>query len=124
MTKGNKHSPKVTAEHSPLYLGIERRRKPRLTGEFPARVQGVDGNGQAFQNDVVADNISSSGIYFRSRIGVGVGTTLFIVVRLPGGASSTDSGPLVAAYAVVVRSEPQANELFGLAVSMKRHKLL
>jgi hypothetical protein len=83
----------------------------------------VDADGRPFESDAVADNISSSGVYVRLRHRVESGTRLFILVRLPGGATSTDSGPLLAAYADVVRAEPKTEDTLGLALLLKRRKL-
>ena len=124
VTKRVKDSSKVTTERSAIYRGTERRRKPRLFGRFAARVRGVDAEGQAFESDVFADNISASGLHFPLHRRIERGTRLFILVRLPGAAASGDSGPLIAAYGDVVRSEPQANDMCGVAVSLKRQGVL
>lgn len=114
----------MTAVQSEDYSGKERRGKPRLFGQFPARVRGVDANGEAFEIDVLVDSVSATGLYFRLPHSVAPGTRLFIMVRLPGGTGSNPSGPVVAAYCDVVRSESHGDGLCGMGVSLKRHKLL
>jgi hypothetical protein len=47
--------------------GVERRRHPRLSEPFPARVRHVDASGQAFESATALDNLSAGGLDVRLR---------------------------------------------------------
>lgn len=101
--------------------GVERRGKPRINEPFPAEVRGVDASGELFQAETVLDNLSASGLYLRLARRVERDTEVSIVTRL---SSVPTEGALVAMRGVVVRTEPQVDGSYGMAVVLEQHLFL
>lgn len=99
----------------------ERRSKPRINEPFPTRAWGIDAAGQAFQIDCVIDNMSSNGVYLRIPRRVNSGDELSLVIRL---LSNVDSGASTLVRGEVLRHEPQADGLHGIALAIKHYEFL
>ncbi|PYV86367.1 MAG: hypothetical protein DMG05_19935 [Acidobacteria bacterium] len=103
---------------------INHRTKPRIYEPFPAKVRGVDTNGEAFRIETVIDNLSTGGVYLRLAQPVEQGAKLFIMIRLSTAKSDEMPAPRVAARGVVLRAEPQPDGVYGLAIAFTRHRFL
>src|SRR5689334_21059652 len=77
--------------------GAERRCKPRIDGDFPATVRGVDSQGHSFEEHTRLLNISASGLYMQMPRPVREGATLFIVFPFPTTPSDKSPASQVAA---------------------------
>jgi len=99
----------------------ERRTKARINEPFPTRAWGVDDAGQAFQIDCVIDNMSSNGVYLRLPRRMNSGDELSLVIRL---LSDVDSGASTLVRGEVLRHEPQADGLHGIALAIKHYEFL
>lgn len=108
---------KVTEEE----LSLERRAKPRIEEPFPTTVSGVDRSGEAFQVDCVLENISSTGVYLKLPRQMEEGSEVRMLVMLSA-ASSPGAGAAI--KGVALRSEPQADESWGLAVAIRECALV
>jgi PilZ domain len=117
LTVENSKSP-----HSLLtdYEGVERRGKPRLYEAFPAKVRGSD----AFEVDVLLENLSASGLYLFLPWNVEQGAVLSVTIRLSSAESWVGSAARVRTHGVVVRVEPRADGYYGLAVAFHYHRSL
>jgi hypothetical protein len=102
----------------------ERRSRPRVSVPFPARMRGVDSNGQAFKQDVVLDNISPGGLYLRLARSIRPGTRVSVAVRLSAAPASKVSALRLVARGVVLRAEPQPDGTCGIAVAFTRRRIL
>lgn len=95
---------------------LERRAKPRVSEPFPTTVSGVDKAGESFEFDCVLENISSTGLYLKMPRQLEQGSEVRLIVNFY-------ADPLEAAGAairgVAVRSEPEADERWGLAVAIR-----
>jgi hypothetical protein len=102
----------------------EGRSKPRTYTEFPIEVRGRDERGLRFKLRSVAENMSSTGVYFRTSEPIRSGAKLFLVVRL--GADNRIDGPGlgVAANAEVVRVDEKPQGGFGIAAEFSHYRLL
>lgn len=100
---------------------IERRAKPRLRVPFPSRAWGTDAAGKAFELDCVLDNLSSRGVYFRLPAHVVSGDELSLVVTFVSGADSEAKALL---RCKILRTVPQADGHFGIAVAIIKHQFL
>jgi len=109
---------------SDSYEGSERRKKPRIHKPFFANVRGTDANGESFKANTFLDNISGDGLYMHLARRVNEGTKLLMVVNLSTFLTADWRGPRVAIRGVVVRAEPQRNDLCGLAVRFTRYRFL
>ncbi len=101
--------------------GIERRRKPRIYQPFPATLRALDQHGHRFEATTTLDNLSAGGFYLRLTRPVEKGAKVSIVTRLSTGPAQ---GPLVVMRGTVVRTEPQADGRYGIAVMIKQRRFL
>ena len=104
--------------------GTERRSALRIELPFPATVRGVDAAGERFKLDSVLDNLSTHGLYVRLPRRVEPGARLLVVVRLSLIPDLEVPAATVALRGVVLRSEPQPDGRWGLAVQFDRHRFL
>ncbi|HKO96214.1 MAG TPA: PilZ domain-containing protein [Pyrinomonadaceae bacterium] len=111
-------TPDCQAETSAIQ---ERRRKPRLSEPFPARMWGVDSGDLPFNVDCVLDNISSTGLYLRMPTQVTTGDEVRLIVHLVNGPTS---GATAALNGKVLRTEVQPDGRHGLAIAITKHKFL
>jgi hypothetical protein len=102
-------------------MGIaERRAKLRINEPFPTRAWGTDAAGQAFENDGVLDNISSTGLYLRIPRQMKSGAELSVVIKFLNGRD----GATALLVGQVLRDEPQPDGRHGLALAIKEHHFL
>jgi len=97
--------------------GSERRASTRLYGSYPARVRGRDQAATRFESTTLVDNISAGGLFLQLNRPLWIGARLFVVVSVLGRTS-------VAALGTVVRTEPRAQGLNGVAVRFYRSRVL
>ena len=97
----------------------ERRRKPRLTDSLPARVWGIDSEGEMVSLDCRLDNLSSSGLFVKVPCRIKLRSQISLVVRLLDG-----SGSMAAIKGKVLRDEPQLDGSRGIAVRITEHRFL
>lgn len=100
---------------------LERRAKPRLQEHFPALLCGVDSGDLTFSVDCVIDNISSTGLYLRMPRQMPTGGERRVIVHLLGGPITGTIGGM---YGEIMRDEVQPDGRHGIAVAIKRHKVL
>ena len=113
------------AEYTPtIYAGVERRRKPRIAGPFPATAHGVDAGGEGFELSAVIDNISAAGLYVRLKQRVEPGTTLFFLTSLSRAERVGRIAPRLALHGVALRAELTSAGGCGVAVALSHHRFL
>ena len=91
---------------------------------FPAVIRGVDTSGDRFEVSTVLDTLSTSGLYVRLVRLVEPGATMFVVVRLSTMPNLAAPAPCVAVRGRVIRIEPLADRMYGVAVTFTRHRFL
>ncbi|MFN7945812.1 MAG: PilZ domain-containing protein [Blastocatellia bacterium] len=109
----------MAANHS-----TERRRGPRISFPFPARVRGVDASGSPFKLDTLIENLSAEGLYLKMNRGIMSGTELAIAIRLSAASVGLENSTSVATRGIVLRTELQPDGTCGVAVRFTRHRLL
>jgi c-di-GMP-binding flagellar brake protein YcgR len=102
----------------------ERRGKPRIDIPFPAKVRGVDANGEAFEIDSLLDNFSAGGLYLRLARRLDQGAELLVLVQLPAASAGEAGASKIEARGVILRAEPQADGACGVAVGFTNHKFV
>lgn len=100
---------------------LERRTKPRVQENFPARIWGVDSGDLPFSVDCVLDNMSSTGLYLRLPRQMRTGGEVRVIVHL---LSRPTAGASASIYGEILRDEPQPDGRHGIAVAIKRHTFL
>lgn len=96
-------------------MSLERRAKIRISEPFPTTVSGVDSQGEPFELECVLENLSSTGLYLKIPREIGEGSELTMMVKL---SSVPSSGAGASIRGVTLRSEPQADKSWGLAVAI------
>jgi hypothetical protein len=104
--------------------GKERRRGPRISFPFPARVRGTDTSGKPFRLDTLIENLSAEGLYLKMNWGIMSGTELTIAIRLSAASVELMNSTSVAIRGIVLRTELQPDGTCGVAVKFTRHRLL
>lgn len=97
----------------------ERRGKPRLNDSLPARVWGIDSDGEIVSMDCRLDNLSSSGLFLKIPCRIKLRSQISLVIRLLNG-----SGAMAAIKGKVLRDEPQLDGSRGIAVRITEHSFL
>jgi PilZ domain len=98
---------------------FERRSKPRLNDSLPARVWGIDTEGEMLSLDGHLDNLSATGLYLRIPWRLKISSSISLVVRLLNG-----SGAMAAIRGRVLRDDPQLDGSRGIAVAITEHSFL
>ena len=96
-------------------LSLERRAKIRISEPFSTTVSGVDSRGEPFELYCVLENMSSTGLYLKIPRKLEQGSEVAMTVKL---SSVPSSGAGASIRGVTLRSEPQADESWGLAVAI------
>jgi hypothetical protein len=90
----------------------ERRVKPRFICKCPTRIRGHDNNGQLFEEEGTAINLSRS-----------VGMELSLRIAFPTGLLKLGTSKL-AVCGVVVRGEAHSETTYGIAVKFEEYRFL
>jgi hypothetical protein len=98
---------------------VERRGQRRLNDSLPARVWGVDIEGEMVSLDCRIDNLSSSGLFLRIPWQLKPSSQISLVVRLLNG-----SGAMAAIRGKVLRDQLQLDGSRGIAVKITEHRFL
>jgi hypothetical protein len=99
------------------YVGVERRRTPRIALPFMATARGIDTNSWRFEEHTVIGNLSAAGPYLHLSRRVAQGARLFVCIRLSNAYGRDAPAAYVAAHGVVARVEPWPGGVFGVAVT-------
>ena len=94
---------------------MERRAKIRISEPFPTTVSGIDSQGEPFELDCVLENMSSTGLYLKIPRELEQGSEVKMIVKL---SSVSSSGAGASIRGVTLRSDPQSDENWGLAVAI------
>lgn len=94
----------------------DRRRLPRIQVPFPARIQGTDATGAAFEIETILDDLCGRGFYVRMQPLVNAGSELDAEISLAT-SRATPSAPRIKVKATVLRAEPRPGGTYGVAVT-------
>lgn len=100
---------------------MERRAKIRISQPFPTTVSGIDSRGEPFEFDCVLENMSSTGLYLKIPRKLEQGSEVKMMVKL---SSVPSSGAGASIRGVTVRSVPQDDESWGLAVAISDYSFV
>jgi hypothetical protein len=109
---------------APRPYEIERRDGLRVEVPFPVIVRGVDEARNRFTSETLLDNFSACGLFLRLPRYIAPETVLFVIVRLSTVPAHAASAPKVALRGTVLRVEPRAEGVWGLAIEFRRHRFL
>jgi hypothetical protein len=95
---------------------LERRAKPRVSEPFPTTVSGIDKAGERFELDCVLENISSTGLYLKMPRQLEESSEVRLIVNF---SADPSAAARAAIRGVALRSDPEADERWGLAVAIR-----
>ncbi len=106
-----------------MYITPDRRIKPRIECDYPAIIEGYDGNGTKYCDHAKLANLSASGLFMLADRDIKKGSKLFVTVLLSSSFADEDA-PKLATNGVVVRIEPKSNGQCGVAVKFSHYRFL
>ena len=100
---------------------MERRSTPRFFKSYPARVQGINGNGETFNTESELDNLSEGGLYlWLPKQRVEPGMKLSIIFWTSVTHADDLSAPHVEVQGRVLPTELHPDAMYGVAVAIER----
>jgi hypothetical protein len=112
----------MSAISETVYIS-ERRLKPRFKCDYPAQIRGRDVNGNIFQEDGRALNLSRNGVYLILNRKIPNGMELSIKIGLPTRLLKLGMPKLVV-RGPVVRGEFRSETIYGIAVKFQEYRFL
>jgi hypothetical protein len=106
------------------YRGPERRRHVRLEDPFPARVQGIDADGNAFDLEVKIDDVSAGGLHMGLPHCVPVGAKLSTTISFTTVTMARSRAPRLAIHGTVLRTDCRTEGTCAVAIEFEHHLFL
>jgi hypothetical protein len=106
-----------------MYTTPDRRVKPRIKCDYPAIIEGMDATGKKYTDHAKLDNLSASGLYMLANNYVENGSKLSVTVLLSY-SSVDEEPPKLSTNGIVIRTEPQTNGTFGIAVKFYKYRFM
>lgn len=106
-----------------MYKTTDRRVKPRIKCDYPAIIEGTNANGTKYIDNGKLDNLSASGLYMLANNNVQNGSKLSVTILLSN-SSIDDEVPKLSTNGIVIRTEPQTNGMFGIAVKFYKYRFM
>jgi hypothetical protein len=101
----------------------ERRTKPRIDCDYPAIVEGIDQDRKIYKENAKLSNLSAGGLYMWANRDIEQDSKLNVTVLLSSMQIDTATYKLVT-KGIVVRTEPQANGICGVAVKFSHYRFI
>jgi len=106
-----------------MYITPDRRIKPRIECDYPAIVEGYNGDGAKYNDKAKLSNLSASGLFMLANRYIESGTKLSVTVLLSNSFEDNDS-PRLATNGIVVRTEVKPNGMCGVAIRFTQYRFL
>ncbi len=106
-----------------MYITPDRRIKPRIVCDYPAIVEGYDGDGAKYNDHAQLANLSASGLFMLANRYIENGTKLIVTVFLSNSNQDSDP-PRLATSGVVVRTVPNLEGMCGVAIKFTHYRFL
>jgi len=106
-----------------MYTTTDRRVKPRIDCDYPAIIEGYEGDGTKYNDHAKLANLSASGLFMLAKRNLKNGTKLSVTVLLSNMISEVDA-PKLSTNGIVVRTEPQNNGTCGIAIKFTNYRFL
>ncbi len=101
----------------------ERRKKPRVACDYQAIVQGIDLQGNMYEDNAKLVNLSAIGLFMWANRDIELGSKLSVIVLLKSKIIDNKTRKL-ATKGVVIRKEPQTDGNYGVAIMFTYHRFL
>ena len=99
----------------------ERRKNPRIDCDYPAIVEGFETPGNRYTENARLANLSASGLYMWTNRFIGQGEKLAVTICLST-ALNDETTPQLATKGIVVRTEPQTDGTYGVAMKFNNYR--
>jgi hypothetical protein len=106
-----------------MNISPDRRIKPRVICDYPAIIKGNDEDGNKYKENAKLANLSASGLYMRTYRYIENGSKLAVTILLTSALIDKDT-PKIATNGIVIRSEPQKDGTYGIAVKFNKYRFL
>lgn len=106
-----------------MYITPDRRIKPRIDCDYPAIIEGYDGDGTKYNDQAKLANLSASGLFMMANRYIENGSKLSVTVLLTNTIEDNDA-PKLATSGIVVRTEPKTNGMCGIAIKFNHYRFL
>jgi hypothetical protein len=101
----------------------DRRIKPRVSCDYPVIIEGFDDTGNKFSDNAKLANLSASGLFMNANRTIENGSKLYVTILLTSDIVDPDT-PKLATNGIVVRTEPQIDGTYGIAIKFNNYKFL
>jgi hypothetical protein len=106
-----------------MYTTTDRRAKPRIECDYPAIVEGMNGDGKKFHDHAQLVNLSASGLFMLVDRDLYNGSRLTVTIHLDTSTMNPET-PKLATNGIVVRSGPHISGMCGVAVKFQNYRFL
>jgi len=106
-----------------MYITPDRRIKPRIDCDYPAIVEGYDGDGTKYNDQAKLANLSASGLFMLANLCVENGSKLSVTVLLSNSSNDKDA-PKLSTNGIVVRTEPHTDGVCGIAIKFYHYRFI
>ena|SRR5437867_3056636 len=123
MTRGDSEGVAKSIFSSTSEMNEERRFSPRVCMPYPARLWSRDHQGLAWKEDAFIENVSAGGLYLRLNRNIQKDAVVSVAMRLS--TLPTKDLPVLrlGARGVVLRTEPQDDGTWGVALEFSRRRV-
>jgi hypothetical protein len=106
-----------------MYITPDRRIKSRIECDYPAIIEGIDEDGAKYTDHAMLANLSASGLFMLANRYVENGAKLSVTILLSS-SNANDDTPKLATSGFVVRTEPKANGICGVAIKFTHYRFM
>jgi hypothetical protein len=106
-----------------MYPTSDRRIKPRISCDYPAIIEGIDVDGNKYNDHARLENLSASGLLMFTNRKAEHGSRLSVTIILSNSPEDIDA-PKLSTKGTVVRIQSQLNGTCGIAIKFNKYKFL
>lgn len=106
-----------------MYITPDRRQKPRIDCDYPAIIEGSNGDGNKYSDQAKLANLSASGLFMLASRYITNGSKLSVTVLLSSSFDDSEA-PRLATSGVVVRTETKTEGICGIAVKFTHYRFV
>jgi hypothetical protein len=106
-----------------MNISADRRTKPRVACDYPVLIEGIDVQGNKYNENARLANLSATGLYMKAHRNIEFGSILSVTVLLTSALIDKDT-PRIATNGTVVRTDPQMDGTCGIAVKFNSYRFL
>ncbi len=117
-------TPDYATAQETILQNVERRRKPRIYNPIPITINGIGSDGDRFEFESIADNVSAGGLSTPAPRTVCVGEELSFLIRFSLGGTRLMVAPTILARGIVLRAHDLPDGTSRIGVAFIRSRIL